>query len=268
MNHHEFEELIHNIDLYEQVKQKNFDIITVDEIDQMNEWSQDIERVRISGLRQSTFEYFVKTQAHNFKAILFWKNKLVENWSLLSTLPEVEFIGFLHNERISKCWNMSENHHLKGLSIEDFTRLRALDGVQHAPCLERLSFGNSVWPSVVFQDIQVLANTKLKQFSFRGKKMMELDLEIFRTMPNLERLDFPTNLLTTEEIAWLKAKIPHLEGYSIRPYLKFNSQDGMDDILICGKRKPSLHSIRDVDRIQKYEAAFWQLIERYQNQES
>ena len=96
---------------------------------------------------------------------------------------------------------------------------------------------------------------------------MELDLEIFRTMPNLERLDFPTNLLTTEEIAWLKAKIHQLEGYSIRPYLKYSSQDGMNDILICGKRKPSLHSIRDEDRIRKYEAAFWELVELYQKQE-
>jgi hypothetical protein len=233
----------------------------------MNDWSRDIERVRISGLRQSTFEYFVKTQAHKFKAILFWKNKLVEDWSLLSTLPDVEFIGFLHNERITKCWDMTENHRLKGLSIEGFTRLHSLDGVQHAPNLERLAFGYSVWPTSVLHDVQVLANTNLKQFSFRGKKMTELSLEIFRTMPNLERLDFPTNLLTTEEIAWLKAKIPHLDGYSIRPYLKFNSQDGMDDILICGKRKPSLHSTRDMDRIQKYETAFWQFVERYQKQE-
>jgi hypothetical protein len=264
MNHHEFEALIDDIDSYEQLKQKNFDRITVDEIDQMNDWSRDIERVRISGLRQSTFDYFVKTQAHKFKAILFWKNKLVEDWSLLSTLREVEFIGFLHNQRISKCWDMSENYQLKGLSIEDFTRLHSLEGIQHAPCLERLSFGNPVFPSAVLHDLQVLVNTKLKQFSFRGKKISVLDLEIFRTMPNLERLDFPTNFLTTEEIAWLKAKIPHLEGYSIRPYLKFNSQDGMNDILICGKRKPSLHSIRDKERIQEYEAAFWKLVERYQ----
>ncbi len=103
MNHHEFEALVNDIDLYEQVKQNNFDVITHDEIDQMNDWSRDIERVRISGLRQSTFEYFLKTQAYKYKAILFWKNKLVEDWSLLSTLREVEFIGFLHNERISKC---------------------------------------------------------------------------------------------------------------------------------------------------------------------
>jgi hypothetical protein len=162
---------------------------------------------------------------------------------------------------------MSKNHHLKGLSIEDFTRLHSLEGIQHAPCLERLSFGNPVWPRAVLHDLQVLANTKLKQFSYRGKKITALDLEVFRTMPNLERLDFPTNVLTTEEIAWLKAKIPHLEGYSIRPYLKFNSQDGMDDILICGKRKPSLHSNRDKDRIQAYEAAFWRLVERYQKLE-
>jgi hypothetical protein len=65
-----------------------------------------------------------------------------------------------------------------------------------------------------------------------------------RTMPNLEILNFPTNLYTTEQLAWLVAKLPNVQGYALRPTIKYDDNSGKD-VLICGKRKPLLSSEED-----------------------
>lgn len=41
-----------------------------------------------------SFEYFIKTYGAQLKAIRFFKNKLVEDWSLLGTLHKLEYIHF------------------------------------------------------------------------------------------------------------------------------------------------------------------------------
>ena len=63
--------------------------ISIPEIDVLAEHPE-AEAVRISGLRQDTFEYFIQTYGQRLRAIHFFKNKLVEDWSLLGTLPKLE----------------------------------------------------------------------------------------------------------------------------------------------------------------------------------
>ena len=62
----------------------------------------------------------------------FLKNKLVEDWSLLGMLPELEGMHFFRNQRITSLWDMRGNTALKALVIEDFTRLHDLPGLEMA----------------------------------------------------------------------------------------------------------------------------------------
>ena len=61
----------------------------------------EVRSVSASGLRQDTFVYFVQQYGRRLRYIDFFKNKLVEDWSLLGTLPELEGIRFFHNQRIT-----------------------------------------------------------------------------------------------------------------------------------------------------------------------
>lgn len=273
MTSKEFEDLIKVQGDYTSVEQEKHDIgggiITNKEIDEINNLV-DVKKIMISGLRQDTFEYFVRTQAYKFKAIMFWKNKLVEDWSLLSTLKNVQFIGYFHNQRITKFWDMTNNISLEGLYISDFTRLKSLEGIEKAPRLERLYFGNAVWSTSVLKDIKPLENSKIKEFSFGGKKIEDEDISIYTKIPKLERLDFPTNMYKTEQLAWLVAKMPNVKGYALRPYVKFDrnttDNEDIDDILICGKRKPFLSSDKDSERIKRYINKFEALVKQYQDE--
>ncbi|TXK84978.1 hypothetical protein [Paenibacillus sp. N3.4] len=74
MNHTEFQGLCHSTESYTWVEQEKRDItggtITYEEIDKISEY-QDTDKLMISGLKQDTFEYFVRTQGHKFRNIEF-----------------------------------------------------------------------------------------------------------------------------------------------------------------------------------------------------
>ena len=122
--------------------------ISIADIDKLKEYPG-TEVVTISGLRQDTFEYFIQTYGRQLKAISFFKNKFVEDWSLLGTLPDVEYLQFFANQRI---------HSLTGLCIEDFSNLSSIDGIQTAPALKDFRIGNAIWSTMVLDSLAPLAN--------------------------------------------------------------------------------------------------------------
>ena len=83
-----------------------FRLATVEDIDKLKLYP-DAEVVTISGLQQDTFEYFINTYGKQLKAIRFFKNKFVEDLSLLGTLPQLEYVHFFYNQRVTALWNMT-----------------------------------------------------------------------------------------------------------------------------------------------------------------
>lgn len=237
--------------------------ISRNDIDKLKNY-ENCDRVMISGLRQDTFEYFIEEYGPSLKYVYFFKNKLVEDFSALETCTNLVYVRFFHNQRAEKLWNMTKNINLQGLDISDFTRLHYLNGVETAPSLQHLSFGDAVWSTSYLHDINILRSCKLKSFDFSGKAIENIDLQVFADMPELEYLDFPTNLLETEEIAQLVASRPEVKGYALRPYVKFERNDYNEkDILIIGKRKPFLNSKKDELKIKNYVENFENLVTLY-----
>lgn len=61
---------------------------------------------------------FINTYGKQLRAVCFFKNKLVSEWTL---------------KRIDSLWNMSQNISLKWLEISGFTKLKTLVGIEKAP---------------------------------------------------------------------------------------------------------------------------------------
>jgi len=267
MTYEEFENVNHDEFLW--LREENMDIgggkisrADLDQIQQYPNW----DKVMVTGLQQDTFEYFMKTYGDRLRYVSFWKNKSIEDLSILGQYPNLEYVHFFLNQKTEKLWDMSGNTRLSGLRLENFSRLSSLDGVQTAPHLKHLAFGDAIWSTHILNDIQALYGTHLESFHFYAKKIEHIDILEFTKMPDLQKLDFRTNLFSTEEIAMLMAKAPHLSGYALRPLITFERRsDDENDVLIVGKRKPFLNSQKDCERIKKYEKKFYQLIEHYKN---
>lgn len=211
--------------------------ITRQEIDVIKKHPE-LKRISIAGLHQDTFEYFIETYGAQFEAIYFFKNKMVSDLSILGTLDHVEVLGYFLNQRAEHLWDMSGNKKLRLLNIDDFSRLKGLNGIEKAPKLEGLCFGNKVWATSKITKVPDLSHSSLKWVCYNAHIPCEETCK-FLQIPNLELLDFPTNRYKTEFLAWICANYPKLKGDSLQPYYVFDDGTGF----ICGKRKPGFDDI-------------------------
>lgn len=237
--------------------------ISISDIDRLKEYP-DEDTVMITGLRQDTFEYFINTYGNQLRAILFFKNKLVEDWSLLGTLSKIQYLDFFVNHRIERFWDMSNNRALTGLSVMDFSRIKDVELVRTAPALEDFRIGNRIWSTMTINSFLPLEGAPMKHLSFEGKDIIDKDLSFLDSMPHLETFDFPTNLFTTEQVAWIAANHPEISGFAIKPYTGYPTDKKPDSRgWVVGKRKPYLEYKGNEERIKKYEEAFAELKEKY-----
>lgn len=237
--------------------------IRIEDIDRLKEYP-DADVVTISGLRQDTFAYFIQTYGKQLKAIRFFKNKFVEDLSLLGTLPQLEYVHFFFNQRVTSLWDMRGNLSLTGLCLEDFSRLHSIENIQTAPALQHFGIGNRIWDKMMLDSLLPLAGTGITHVCFHGKGIMNDDLSFLYDMKQLKTFDFNTNLYTTEQVAWIVANFPHLEGYALKAKRDLPATTYTPECsLIVGKRKPSLQIKGNEIRIQKYVDSFEALKKAY-----
>ena len=242
--------------------------ITTADIDRLKAYPN-AEVVTISGLRQDTFEYFIKTYGKQLKAIRFFKNKFVEDLSLLGTLPQLEYVYFFANQRVTSLWDMTGNTSLSGLAIEDFSRLTSIKRIETASVLKEFEIGNAIWSKMVIDSLMPLENTKIERLSFTGRAIEDNDLSFLETLSKLQKFDFPLNMFTTEQVAWIVANYPHVEGYALKAKHDCMLLDSNENkvlvphAMIVGKRKPALKVEGNEERIQKYLDSFEKLKNKY-----
>ena len=254
------------------LREENMDIgggkITIADIDKLKNYP-DTEVVTISGLKQDTFEYFIKTYGKQLKAIRFFKNKFVEDLSLLGTLPHLEYLYFFANQRVTALWDMTENKSLSSLCIEDFSRLTSIRGVETAPALKDFRIENAIWNTMVLDSLMPLSNSKIERLSFTGRAIGDSDFSFLETLPELKVFDFATNVFTTEQVAWIAANCPLAEGYALKAKVDCmlpDSNEHLVDVpksIIVGKRKPVLKVKGNEEKIQKYVDSFEKLKKKY-----
>lgn len=73
-------------------------------------------------------------------------------------------------------------------------------------------------------------------------------------------------MFTTEEIAYMCAKYPHIHGVSLCAYNTIDAS--INDVRVCGYRKPGLNLPEGQKRLDKYIEAFNSLVEKYKSEES
>jgi hypothetical protein len=225
-----------------------------------------VTAISISGLQQDTFDYFIENYGSQFEAINFWKCPLVTD---LSKLSGVEYITYYWNQRAEQLWDFSKTTSLKGLNFDDFTRMHDISQVAKAPALVELSFGNKVWPKYILNTLEPLRRCAgLKSLSFSAKKIVDYRVEPIAALDQLEKLEFPSNLFSTEQVAWLKTHLPPtVDSKILNPYWQIEGSikiSGKDkDTFIVGKRKPFLDSVKDRHRVDKYVRQFNEMVQWY-----
>jgi hypothetical protein len=241
--------------------------VTIAELDRI-EQHPEATALAISGLDQATFETLIGRHGTRFEGLHFWKCPRIADLTPLESLPNLTHVAFYWNQRAERLWNFAKTPRLQGLQFDDFTRLHDLSELEAASGLDELRFGNMIWRTATFASLDPLRHLAgLRSLSFEAKRIDDGRAQPLGQLQRLESLWFPSNQFTTEQVAWLRARLPEtLRSQSLEPIRTLDrpipsNQGAPKDTLVVGKRKPFLNSIEDADRITGYVDAFSRMVE-------
>lgn len=243
------------------IQNKNNQLTTTEDIDIIKNYPN-IDEIIVIGLNQECFEYFIKNYGQQFKVINFFRNEF-NDISLLSSLKKLEYIVLLENNNVTKLWNMTDNENLKGIAIYDYNSLHDLDLINTATNnLIEFVFGQYNIINSYVESLKPLRNLKLTNLALEIKSIKDNDINPFTKIKTLKVLDLPINLLTTAQVAFIKAKLPNTTGYSLRPYLQTDSNLA----IVTGTEHILLDLKEDRFELDRYVQIYNDLVEKYKNQ--
>ena len=238
-------------------------ITTIEEIDIIQEYPN-AKSLIISGLKQETFEYLIQNYGNQFKAISFFKNKLVTDLSPLGNLKGLEYLHYSWNQRVTDLWDMRKNENLRGLAIYGFTRLHSIEKIVTAPNIEYFSIGNRYGSMMNIESLKPLIQSNVSHFGWWAGEVLDNDY-LCLAQSKIRELDMRVGAYRMEELAELVASIPDLKGTVTKPYTEGSvvEHDKKTTYYFLCKGKKTLVKGKDDEKLEKYLADFESLVEKY-----
>lgn len=240
--------------------------MTPDDVDYEMSTGKNPEILEISGMNQQSLEYFVQHYGKTYRYLSFFTCQLIQDFSPLEDLVNLEEVSMYWNIRADKLWNFEKNISLKAISISDAKKLTLNpELLKTSKVLETVCFSGSIFNNYPMESLECFSGMpSLKHLWLNNIRLNDKDLSALSSLPSLERFDFDAGMLTTEEIAWIVAKYPDLSGKCLCAY---NKEDALlNDVRVCGFRKPGLDLPQHQKRLDKYIAQFDALVEKYRNE--
>ncbi len=229
------------------------------------------KKIRIQGLNQELFDYFIDNYAIEFESIFLHQCPRISDFSGFEKLSKIREIRIFWNQKATSFWDFNKNKLLTRFQFDDCLKITKLDELVFAQSLEYLEFGDAIHSKLGIQSLKPLkALGNLKTLAYNFKRIEDNDIADLADMTNLDEIRFPLGSYTTEEVAWLKA---HLKGKAKeRMYdayvasAPFNDKEKgkVLDTFIVGKKKPWLSSKDDADRIEKYVKSYLEMVKWFE----
>lgn len=242
--------------------------LTPEIIDYEMKFSHSKTELKLYQLTQEGLEHFISTYGSTYKTLYLKDCEHIRDFSPLSNLHDLEAVRIEGCRNNDGLWDMSQNGSLRILSIHDAKKIVANPmQIQTSSVLEEVRlWGGGFDNKYTLESLSCFWGMKsLKRIDLNDIRLKNHNLDILATLPQLEEFHFDASMLTTEEIAWICAKYPHIYGKCLKAYTT-HEVACLNDIRICGYRKPGLDLSRDQNRLDKYVAEFNALVKKYQNE--
>ena len=233
---------------------------------EMQYYHSDTE-LRLLSLTQEGLEHFVSVYGASYKVLYLDYCSFIHDFSPLGDLKNLEAVKIEWCRNIDKLWDMTNNRHLRILSIHEARKIVANPiQLQTSRTLEEIRFWGNMDNKHTLDSLSCFQGmTSLKRIDLNQIKMKHHNFDVLASLPQLEEFHFDAGMLSTEEIAWICAKYPHLHGSCLGVYTT-DEFGCWNDIRICGYRKPGLDLPKDKKRLERYTTEFNSLVERYRNE--
>lgn len=238
-----------------------------DDVDYEMQQGKNSRMLEIIGMNQKSLEYFVQHYGGSYEYLSFFKCQLISDFSPLEDLKNLRAVSIYWNIRADKLWDFSKNDSMKSIYVQQAKKLTLNpDRLKTSKTIDTACFVGDIFGTYPMESLSCFEGMPaLRQLWLGFIRLNDKSLDVLKTLPKLERFDFDAGMLTTEEIAWIAAKYPALQGKSICAY---NTEDALlNDVRVCGYKKPSLDLPEQRKRLDKYVAQFNELVEKYKNEE-
>lgn len=236
---------------------------TPDEVDFEMSFGKDPTKLEISWFTQECLEYFVSRYGKTYEYLYFNAATMIRDWSPLADLPNLKGVS-IHWCRAERLWDMSRNTKLTNLCLDTTKKIAYnLSALQTCQSIENIFISGDMDTSYPIPSLSCFANLpNLRRIDLINIKAEDHDLSFLETLPSLEEFHFDPGMLTTEEIAYICAKYPDLYGRSLGAYTTHDYKS-LNDVRICGYRKPGLDLPGQQKRFDKYVAEFDALVKKW-----
>ncbi|MBQ9952658.1 MAG: hypothetical protein IJO98_11065 [Clostridia bacterium] len=222
--------------------------------------------LRITRLTQAGLEYFVSNFGGSCRVLSLDLCSEIRDFSSLGDLHNLEAIRIEDCRSADQLWDFSGNVSLKVLSLHGAKKIvRDPVMLQTSKTLEEIR----LW-GAGFDNRHVLSSLacfrgmeSLRRIDLNHIRLANFDPDVLSSLPNLEEFHFDAGMLTTEEIACICARYPHLYGESLCAYTT-SDVSCLNSVRVCGYRKPGLDLPKDQARLDKYISQFNALVREYQ----
>lgn len=114
---------------------------------------------------------------------------------------------------------------------------------------------------LVVESLAPLASLiRLRSLTLGVQRVVDGRIEPVGALTSLRRLDFGTAIFTTEQVAWLRARLPAVADGPLNGVLRSAAPappgPRATDTWVVGRGKPKLHAERDAEALASYRQAF------------
>jgi hypothetical protein len=190
------------------------------------------------------------------------------NWQLpdagaLRGHEQLESLVLEWNTKITDLSPISGISGLRELALRDLKRLRDLAPIAKLSALEELDIAGGMWTRLQVESLApVAALSDLQSLSITNIQVADGSLEALTGLNSLKSLRL-SNQFRTDEYAKLAAALPAVTCEMLAPYVTIRKPIGDKDVMVVGKGKPLLNSIRDAADLRRYVDEFENLKSRY-----
>ena len=238
-----------------------------DDVDYEMSQGKDKRILEICGMNQESLEYFAEKYGESYEVLHFFKCQLISDFSPLAKLKNLKAVKIYWNIRSNGLWDMSENKSLTHLQISDSKIItRNLHQLRTGKSLKYVKLVGGMFENYPLKNLLFFENMpSLESLNLSALKIGNRCVDFLKTLPRLTEFNFDAGMFTTEEIAYMCARYPHLQGKSLCAYNKIDAL--LNDVRVCGFRKPGLDLPQGQKRLDKYVATFNALVEKYKTEE-
>ena len=187
----------------------------------------------------------------------------VEDLSVIRGFTRLTHLAIRWNTKVKDLSPISSLSNLNTLIIEDTPKVSSIAPLAELKRLKYLDYSGGIWNKNSTETLEPISELQqLEYLALNNIKVGDGSLKPIAKCSSIKKLDI-CNRFKTEEFAYLAANMDEVECDMFQAYVKLGRDIGEHDVMVVGSRKPFLNSVKDAEKLKKYETNFSKLVNSY-----